>query len=403
MKPVRCIMPIVLFSITLFIFVICLAQEKLEEPVKSGEKIVYGNGSLVYIEGIPFLKLAGDNYEMGLQYGVLMKDRLKAVMASSDYAGFKKEFNQRHWFERFYLSWRMRRHLPRKYLAELEGIAKGADVPFKDLLMGQYFNDLLALYGCSVVLTQREGKLLHGRNSDAPAFGDFPVVVEYRPTGRQGYVSIDCIGSVGVRMGMNEAGVTVSYNTGSPGRTRGIVGMPCEFILREIMESASDMKAVESLIRSYRPNRGDIVAVCSKKDKEGFIFDIDYEKTYQTGFQGEINLFATNTYIHPELTKINKLRLCPRYRTIETRLQKQPVDDVDGIIDILADPGNHICGVNNPATIHSTVFEPDTSRVYLAFANEYSAWARWWCYDWNKGTVCLFRQERSIAEGAVVP
>jgi hypothetical protein len=67
--------------------VACLVQANPGEPTIDGEKIKYGNGSLAYFDGVPFLKLAGSNYEMGLQYGVLMKERLQAMAASQDLRG----------------------------------------------------------------------------------------------------------------------------------------------------------------------------------------------------------------------------------------------------------------------------------------------------------------------------
>lgn len=39
-----------------------------------------GGGELRIIEGVPFLRLSGSYYEMGKQYGVLMKERMKELI-----------------------------------------------------------------------------------------------------------------------------------------------------------------------------------------------------------------------------------------------------------------------------------------------------------------------------------
>ena len=47
---------------------------KSERTAKIGVTNKFGGGELRIVEGIPFLRLFGSFYEMGEQYGVLLKD-----------------------------------------------------------------------------------------------------------------------------------------------------------------------------------------------------------------------------------------------------------------------------------------------------------------------------------------
>ena len=44
----------------------------------------YGAAELRYDQGIPILRVSGDSYEMGFQYGTLLKSELNAIVADFD-------------------------------------------------------------------------------------------------------------------------------------------------------------------------------------------------------------------------------------------------------------------------------------------------------------------------------
>lgn len=60
---------------------------------------VYGRGELRTVEGVKFLKLSGSYYEMGIQYGALMKREIKAYLE----LGWDVFYNEwpGHWLAKF--------------------------------------------------------------------------------------------------------------------------------------------------------------------------------------------------------------------------------------------------------------------------------------------------------------
>jgi len=58
-------------------------EEKYQIEIKDGVKH-FGEGSVTYREGIPFIYLKGDSYEIGLQYGVLLKEEMNSFYTDLD-------------------------------------------------------------------------------------------------------------------------------------------------------------------------------------------------------------------------------------------------------------------------------------------------------------------------------
>ena len=61
------------------------------EPTIDEEKIKYSRKSGL-ADGVPFLKLAGSNYEIGLQFGVLMKNGCKQWQLPRIYVAFPARY-----------------------------------------------------------------------------------------------------------------------------------------------------------------------------------------------------------------------------------------------------------------------------------------------------------------------
>jgi hypothetical protein len=63
----------------LIVYSFSLSPTKSEHPAKIKEVKKFGKGELRIIEDIPFLKLTGTYYEMGEQYGSLLKDEFQKI------------------------------------------------------------------------------------------------------------------------------------------------------------------------------------------------------------------------------------------------------------------------------------------------------------------------------------
>ncbi|HSR17193.1 MAG TPA: hypothetical protein VLM39_03780, partial [Ignavibacteriaceae bacterium] len=73
----RPILTIYIFCVFSNSIIYCANKENQQKnSVQIDTAQTFEGGELRFFNGIPFLKLSGSNYEMGKQYGVLMKDKI---------------------------------------------------------------------------------------------------------------------------------------------------------------------------------------------------------------------------------------------------------------------------------------------------------------------------------------
>lgn len=381
----------IFFWATFFLFLIpmdSLPFAPSEHPAKILAVKKSGQGELRIIEGIPFVKLAGTYYDMGKDYGTLLKEE------------FHKIYQELLPYKPGILA-KLRSDLPEKlehltaekYLQQIRGMSDGSGVPYDDLLMAAYLG-VIERHGCSSILVKINDKniprLLHGRNLDyGKGTGQYPVVIEYQPAGGFKHLAIATVASAGVAEGMNEKGITVSGNL-APGdlKDNAIQNTSPDLKFRELLSSASSLKDVEELMGGYACDVGNTFSIGSGNENDGIIYDMNYGNVKKNYFHGENHLFATNGYVHKDL---NPDKNDLRYQIIGRYIHEEKVNSVDGIIDVLSDPGTSF-GVNNPSTIHSVVFDPQKKIVYMAFHTTFAAWSQWLKYDWEKDLVTVYKE-----------
>jgi hypothetical protein len=379
------------FCMTFLLFLIPLNSllfTQPEHPAKILEVKKYGKGELRIIEGIPFIKLAGTYYEMGKDYGTLLKEEFQKIY--HELLPYKSVILAKQPND---LPRKLEQLTPEKYLQQIRGMSDGSGVPYDDLLLAAYFG-VLERGGCSSILAiinnQNIPRLLHGRNLDyGKGTGQYPIVIEYQPAGEFKHLAIGTIASGGVSEGINEKGITVSSNL-APGNLRNhLIQNPSPDIkFREILSSASFLKDVDDLITGYACDVGNTFSIGSGHENDAVIYDMNYENVKKNYFNGQNHLFATNGYVHQDL---NPDKDDLRYQIIRRYVHEGKVNSVDGMIDVLSDPGTSF-GVNNPSTIHSVVFDPKNKTVYMAFHPRFAAWGQWQKYDWEKDLVTVYKK-----------
>jgi len=376
---------LVLFTLILFSF---SSSAQSERSAKTKDVKKYGRGDLRVIEGIPFLRLAGSYYEMGQQYGALLKDEFHKIYRELlPYKSTILTKQPSEWARQ------LEKLTPEKYVQQIKGMSDGSGVPYDDLLLAAYFG-VLERGGCSSILAKIRDKnsprLIHGRNLDyGKGTGRYPVVIDYQPDGEFKHLTIGTIASAGLAEGMNDKGKTVSNNL-APGdlRDQGIQNVSPDIKLRELLSSASSLKDVDDLMKGYGCDVGNTISVGSGREDDGFIYDMNYENVKKNSFQWQSCLYATNGYVHQDL---NPDRDDLRYQIIRHYVDDGKIDSVDGMIEVLSDPGTSF-GVNNPSTIHSVVWDPKNKIVYMAFRDGFAAWSQWLQYDWPRDLVTVYKE-----------
>jgi len=360
--------------------------EKSERPSETRIIKKFGKGELRIIEGIPFLKLSGSYYEMGEQYGTLLKEE------------FQKIYHEMSPYKNLWLNKlpddvheSLEKLTNNDLVQQLKGMAAASGLPYRDLLLGAYFG-VLERGGCTSVIVKigdgHSDRLIHGRNYDyGRGTGKYPVVIEYNPLGGFKHIAIGIVASVGVAEGMNEKGITLSGNL-APGNLKNnfIRNESPDVKLREILSSASSLKEAEVMMEGYASDVGYTFTIGSGFECDGVIYDMNYDNVKKNYLHDRNGLYATNGYVSEEL---NPARDDLRYQIVEKHVKSGRVNSIEGMIELLADPGTSF-GVNNPSTIHSVVFDAQHKNIFMAFNPKFAAWSQWLRYDWDKDLVTVY-------------
>jgi len=348
----------------------------------------FEGGELRFFNGIPFLKLSGSNYEMGKQYGVLMKDKIRELYDYKKISDFVENGS-------YPPMWLVKWVTPNRYLDFIEGISDGSGIPYDEVFI---INFAIGIDGCSSVLLKDTNRILLGHNQDRWLPSRFEIIVEFAPEDGYKYIVATDVGSGHVLMGMNEKGICLANNAGK--FTTDGFGlffpttsyMPAICKYRQILESASSMKEVDELMDGYKTD-GNILSVASGTEADGAIYDIAFKNLQKNPLEKKNCLFATNSYLNTALD--DHPERCLRYRLLNRHMQNNPAVNVAGMIDILSEQGTYQ-GVNNYLTVNSVIFDPNEFRVYLTHESGYAACGKWLKYDWIKDELTVLREGKPV-------
>lgn len=372
-----------------------------------------GAGRMEIRYGIPFLYLSGTHQDMGFQYGSLLRGPLKEILGRLD--GIRSAIGSLFPFflrplVRLRLSLKAagaKRKIPREYLDELRGVAKGSGQPLKELVFASACAEILIGFGCTSILSRTKNGLLHSRNLDffPPFLGRYPAVVNYRPTGKNPYTLVGFTGYLPALTGMNPGGITVSLNESSrTGKTGGRKNALLGYALRTILENASNLKEADRIVKDIRTDQGWVLAVGGGKEGSGVLYDIAGDAQHANRQGRRKAIYAVNTFVNESFMKkyqcvtraghaINHARkailekTAGRISDAVTAVKALADTDVYGFQNI---PGDST--VNNYRTLQAVIMDPVTRRVCFSSAAAYAAQATFYRYDISSGKVSVFRK-----------
>ncbi|MGE5807284.1 MAG: C45 family autoproteolytic acyltransferase/hydrolase [Ignavibacteria bacterium] len=387
----RLILAIYIFYVFPNSMTYCADKENQHENfVQTDTAQTFEGGELIIFEGIPFLKLSGNYYEMGKQYGVLMKDKIRELYNYKKISDFVENGS-------YPPMWLVKWVTPDRYLDFIEGISDGSGIPYDEVFL---INIALGVTGCSSVLLKDYNKILLGHNQDRWLPSRFEIIVEFNPDDAYKYILATDVGSGHVLMGMNEKGICIANNAGrftTDGfgllwPTTSYMPAICKY--RQILESASCMEEVDELMDGYKTD-GNILSVASGTEADGAIYDIAYKNLQKNPLEGKNYLYATNFYLNAVLNDYPEK--CLRYQLINNHLQNKPGFNINAMIDILSERGTYQ-GVNNHITVNSIIFDPNEFQVYFAHEFAYAACGKWYKYDWIKDEFSVFRDAEPVLD-----
>lgn len=367
-------------------------------------------GSLERREGYPIVRLSGSHYEMGRQYGALMKNEIIAGYREMDQS-IDAIFSFVHPLIRPLARWyyhlqarRKARLIPQRFREELRGVAEASGIDEDRIIRMLFAPDLVGGLACTSVLVKRGGTIIHGRNLDFPptALGRYPVIIEYHPTGGRGYTLVNIAGYLPALSGLNDAGISVTLNLSFLVDKNRKHGMPVGYKIREILESAETMGDVDRLLEGYATDEGWILTVASGREGKGAIYDIAGAESRKTNMTGPY-CFAVNRFQEEDMNRAHKhvddaLGDYNDNRALRLNQLLPGVRDAAGMARLLGDTDyrgrGHTLGVftiNNYETVQSMVILPATGEIYLASAPMYAGLARMIRYQRATGAASVFR------------
>jgi predicted choloylglycine hydrolase len=352
----------------------------------------------------------GDNYEMGVQYGRVIKDKIHKMLENLPEMGMIKVMRPKIVPAKWFLNTLKKdteklmkndilKYYPRQG-ERLRGIADGAKVELSMLmLMISLEASGFSLGGCtSLGIPSRmmigEEPVL-ARNFDFPIeFTEYQVVIESRPD--DGYRTLGCaiIPSPGILDGLNEHGLAVSCNFAySLDRPTCIV--PLSITMQEMLENCRTVgEALEFLKLCERGGYGAIVTLV---DSNSNIKVIELSPHSYSIREDEDIAIVTNHYVTERMQKIELPKNAvyskkappelsgkrvhesseKRHERAELLLRKHDRLDESDIISIMKDHGeeNHpsdltICRhIPYHNTIRSTIIYPKKMVMETVFGN----------------------------------
>jgi hypothetical protein len=233
-----------------------------KQVVTQGVKSTFREGAIYRYPGLPpMLDVTGDNYEMGLQYGVLLKPEIVKALESwkkilvwmTDEMGVpypamlalaKMKIKE------------MAASLPKEYQEEMRGVSDGSGVPYESVAMCSLFYDFGEGMGCTGVLMKgKDGSIIQGRNNDTASYGgeqfaSMTVIVRHNGKGHNSFTHMDQPLYLGVETGFNEKGLTFGEETLFI-KKPDAGGHSLPFLIRKILEEASTLNDIYPYFDRY--------------------------------------------------------------------------------------------------------------------------------------------------------
>lgn len=376
----------------------------------------FGKGYITYREGIPFIYLKGDSYEIGLQYGVLLKEEMKSFYAHLN--DFEETMmtnlcKQLPWYKEILIKISFpfvmrnklnafKRRIPDDFLPQLKGMSEGSGIAMNDILKVAFGPDFIS---CSSFIKNVNGRIIHGRNADhgiEQFFAKYPLIAHYHKDGKYSYIDIGIIGTPFAVTGINEHGLTLSWNqaTFKPFKGQGTM-----LLFNRILEECRNLNDVDKISKNVDRF---VTMIGSLEERTGAAYDVVDQKAVRTDLKGGY-LFATNRCVSPAMRKeynsifdMDWFNSAREY-TFEKTLSGTETFSIDDAIRLLSNTDfYHYSGkvppykggnINNNQTGSSAVLDPEKSTVYFAYGNPYCGFYTWYRYNYQTDAFSMYKNE----------
>ncbi|MEW6202521.1 MAG: C45 family autoproteolytic acyltransferase/hydrolase [bacterium] len=381
------------------------AKDKLKaEKVRTdGSRTFFGEAYREERSGFTVVHLKGEPYEIGYQRGVLLKNEINYALNSIDkelrqwiteYAGVESTTAMVMLFKDLAHNQgisKMLKFIPEEYIEEMQGIADGAGVKYKDILLlnagYDVIENLTKLY-CSAFAAASpataDGRLYHGRNLDwepPDLIAEQNILFFVQPADGIPFVNIAPSPFVCVVTAMNLQGVSVTINVSLSNEPR-TEGMPTFLLLRNIVQHAATIDEAIKMIQTTPRTVGNNILISDGKNNDASLLECSSSRCEIRKPQDGL-LWANNHYEHPEMKKRQyPMNIYGRNNT-EGRFErlgkllkeKAGTLDIQTLVEVFRDRYNWETGtidsfcpqsICNPKTAQSIIFAPTDRQFSIA-------------------------------------
>jgi isopenicillin-N N-acyltransferase like protein len=311
---------------------------------------------LEYFNTFPLLHLYGTPYEMGYQYGTILKDQLNSlIVLVSDI------FPKRKIDEYIAMGKMVEGNLPENLRAELNGMVDGSGIEFSKLLA----LNLIPKVTCSTLAVwgkgTADGNVIMGRNADFflkkinKALG---LIVVKHPTNGYATISITFMGLLGAYTGMNETGLSYGNMLVYNGLTDsvGMEGLPIHLLMQLGGQNNSTAQSMSNFLMSEK-HMIPINMMCADSNEAIVVELSPYQCAMRKDSKGV--LAATNHFVSSGMFK--ETVLCERFQSLmfcaKKNYGKFDLDDMKEAMYLARQPGKNL---------QCVLFEPAKYKMYLS-------------------------------------
>jgi hypothetical protein len=359
-------------------------------------------------DGFRVVRLRGSGYERGYQHGTVLRDSVRY---------FRDAFYRDLLYARsrvlglslsgifLTLATRMERFIPREQRDEMRGVADGAGINYRDVLILNAFDDAIhgvsklatvatwaqrvrGYFACSSFVRLGESGPIHGRNLDymvadsavdpdgivTRVLRENVVLFINEPDRGRPFTSVAWPGYIGVVTGMNAAGISLACHTSwTPGET--IHGVPLPLLYRHVVQYAGSISQAEYLLRRARKTIGNNLSMASAAERDARAVELTPGHV-STWAPRDGALAVTNHFQDPALGEPQERagwvfpNSISRLERLHELLPETPptLSAAQSVLSdatpVRSDLGEWDCLVN-PGTIYSTVFDPARLRLSI--------------------------------------
>jgi hypothetical protein len=378
-------------SVVVFFLVFCVpsvADEWLEKPARES-----GEGKLYKTNGLSVAVLRGTWFEMGQQYGTLLKTEMKSLHTLT-YLGLASHGLDKEQLEKgFTLMEEQMRLYPHRIREMHRGMMEGSGMTFREIaLLEHYLAAQFAIKGglfCSGMSAwgdfTMDGKMIVGRNMDIAKHyvvgcPFFTLAVLHPADGSVPTATIGYAGQIGASSVVNAAGLVAFYNVPAnllPVEQVHLERISIPVLLTLFALDCSMMEQLDATLQTYRFN---FPQMCTVADaKQSWTYEVGTSRLArraqdEPGFNTVSN-WALDPIWQELLANVPpdpRQEIDPRQKHLQEQGRqskgKIDVDEMKRILDIKVREGGATWPLNDPfedVTLYQFVFVPETKRLSL--------------------------------------